>query len=114
MLTVYEKPTCSKCRELIALLTDRGVGLERIDFQTTGLTEAQLRDLLGKLGTGPREVLRAGEPVARELGLPGDRSDDELIALIAEHPQLLQRPIVVRGDRAVLARPAELVNQLLD
>jgi arsenate reductase (glutaredoxin) len=64
---------------------------------------------------GPREVLRTKEPVYKELGLDTrDVGDDELIALMAEHPQLLQRPIVERGDRAVLARPPERVEEILD
>lgn len=113
-LTIYEKPTCTTCRKLNALLAERGIDAERIDYHVTGLTEDEIRSLLRKAGVGPREVLRTREPVYKELGL-GERevSDDELIALMAEHPQLLQRPIVVRGDRAVLARPVERVLELL-
>ena len=114
-LTVYEKPTCTTCRSLSALLAERGIEPERVDYHVTGLTEAEIRDLLAKAGASPRDVLRTREPVYAELGL-GERdvSDDELIALMAEHPQLVQRPIVVRGDRAVLARPVERVLELLD
>jgi arsenate reductase len=114
-LTVYEKPTCTTCRNLSALLAERGIEPERVDYHVTGLTEAEIRDLLAKAGASPRDVLRTREPAYTELGL-GERdvSDDELIALMAEHPQLVQRPIVVRGDRAVLARPVERVLELLD
>lgn len=113
-LTIYEKPTCTTCRKLNALLAERGIDAERIDYHVTGLTEDEIRELVRKAGVGPRELLRTREPVYKELGL-GERevSDDELIALMAEHPQLLQRPIVVRGDRAVLARPVERVLELL-
>lgn len=113
-LTIYEKPTCTTCRNLFALLSDRGVDMERVDYHVTGLREDELRGLLDKMGVGPREVLRAREPLVAELGLPGGRSDDELIALMVEHPQLVQRPIVVRGERAVLARPVEKALELLD
>ncbi len=112
-LTVYEKPTCTTCRKLVALLDERGVDLDRVDYHVRGLTEAELRALLAKLGTGPREVLRTREALVKELDLPGERSDDELVALMVEHPQLVQRPIVVHGDRAVLARPVERALELL-
>lgn len=115
-LTVYEKPTCTTCRSLHALLTERGIDFDTVEYHVTGLSEEQIRDLLRKAGAGPRDVLRTREPLAAELGLddPARHSDDELIALMARHPELVQRPIVVRGDRAVLARPVERVLELLD
>lgn len=115
-LTVYEKPTCTTCRRLAALLHEHGIDFETVEYHVTGLTEPEIRELLRKAGAGPRDVLRMGEPLVRELGLddPATHSDDELVALMAEHPELVQRPIVVRGDRAVLARPVERVLELLD
>lgn len=114
-VTVYEKPTCTTCRKLFELLTERGIDMERVNYHVAGLTEEEIRELLRKAGAGPRDVLRAREPLYAELGLAdGGHSDDELIALMAQHPQLVQRPIVVRGDRAVLARPIERALELLD
>ena len=73
-----------------------------------------MRELLGKLGVGPRELLRTNEAAYRELDLGGrELSDDELIRLLVERPELLQRPIVERGPRAVVARPVERVRALL-
>lgn len=113
-LTVYEKPTCTTCRNLYALLTERGVDFESVDYHVTGIEEPELRELLRKLGTGPREILRAREPLVKELGLDDPEvSDEQLIAQMVAHPQLVQRPIVVSGDRAVLARPVERVLELL-
>lgn len=113
-LTVYEKPTCTTCRKLHDLLMERGVDFESVQYHVTGLTEGELRELLRKLGTGPREVLRTREPLVEELGLDDPAvSDEELIAKMVEHPVLVQRPIVVRGERAVLARPVERVLELL-
>jgi arsenate reductase len=113
-LTVYEKPTCTTCRKLRALLAEHGVEYESIDYHATGIREDELRGLLDKLGCGPREVLRIREPPVKELGLDeAGVSDDELIASITASPALLQRPIVVRGDRAVLARPIERIFELL-
>ena len=114
MLTVYEKPTCTTCRKLATLLIERGVDFDRVNYHVDPLPEERIRELLGKAGIGPREALRTREPVYAELALAErDVSDDELIALMAQHPELLQRPIVERGDRAVLARPAERVLELL-
>ena len=113
-LTVYEKPTCSTCGKLRTLLAEHGVDFESIDYHVTGIEEDELRKLLRKMDCGPREVLRMREPLVKELGLedPGV-PDDELIARITANPVLLQRPIVVRGDRALLARPVERVLELL-
>jgi arsenate reductase (glutaredoxin) len=113
-LTVYEKPTCTTCRRLFDLLAERGIDADRVDYHVTGLTEPEIRDLLAKAAAGPRDVLRTREPTYAEHVAGRDLSDDELIALMARHPELVQRPIVVRGDRAVLARPVERVLELLD
>ena len=113
-ITVYQKPTCSKCRETLGLLRERGVEFEAVNYYERPVTAEELRGLLEKLGLSPREILRKGEPVARSLGL-GDRevADDELIRLMVENPDLIQRPIVVRGDRAVIGRPVANVEELL-
>jgi len=103
-LTVYEKPTCTACRNVFTLLTERGIDFERV----------KIRELIAKTGGSAHDVLRKKEPVYKELGLDQrDVSDNELIKLMAEHPQLLQRPIVERGDRAVLARPVEKALEIL-
>src|SRR3954469_15951713 len=112
-LTVYEEPTCSTCRSLHALLTERGIDFDTVEYHVTGLTEPELRELLRKAGAGPRDVLRAREPRAKELDLDA-LGDDGLIAEMVAHPELVQRPIVVRGERAVLARPVERVLELLE
>jgi arsenate reductase len=112
---VYEKPTCTTCRKLFALLTERGVDFERVNYHVDPLPEERIRSLLQKARLAPAEALRKREPVYASLALAErDLSDDELIALMAKHPELLQRPIVERGDRAVLARPVERVLELLD
>jgi arsenate reductase (glutaredoxin) len=114
-LTVYEKPTCTTCKNLYTVLTERGVDFERVNYHVDPLPEAKIRDLIAKTGGTAHDVLRKKEPVYKELGLDQrEVSDDELIGLMAEHPQLLQRPIVERGNRAVLARPVERALELLD
>ncbi len=97
------------------LLRESGIAFEKVNYYTAPLTEQKLRELLKKMKLQPRELLRTSEAVYRELNL-GKRelSDDELIALMVEHPDLIQRPIVERGRRAVLGRPVENVKALLD
>jgi arsenate reductase len=113
-LTVYQKPTCTKCRTTLRLLKGRGAEFEAINYFETPFTETDLRALLRKLGLSAREILRKDEPVAKQLGIgKKDFSDEELIALMVKHPDLLQRPIVVRGEEAVLGRPPENVEKLL-
>ena len=87
---------------------------EAINYYETPFTEGDLRVLLKKLALTAREILRKDEPVARQLDIgKRDFPDQELIALMAKHPDLIQRPIVVRGDQAVLGRPPENVEKLL-
>jgi len=112
-VTVYEKPTCTTCRKLVALLEEEGVAFERVNYMIDPLDAATLRSLLRKAGLGPRDVLRTREPEYSELGLADDGLDDEaVLKAIVEHPALLQRPIVERGARALLARPVERVRDL--
>jgi arsenate reductase len=114
MVTVYEKPACSTCRKLRDLLTERGVEFRSIDYHTSGLRPEELRDLLAKLDLAPIAILRMREPLVKELGLDDPQvSDERLMALMVEHPALVQRPIVVHGDRALLARPVERALKLL-
>jgi arsenate reductase len=114
VLTVYEKSTCTKCRELAKLLAERGIDYDKVEYHVHGLTEDEVRELVRKTGEPAANLLRAREPVFQELGLGGrEVSDDEAIRLMAEHPQLLQRPVVVNGDRAVLARPVERALEVL-
>jgi arsenate reductase len=115
-LTIYEVSSCSTCRNLAALLAERGIDYEGVEYHETGLDEATIRDLLAKSGLRARDILRAREPLVEQLGLGegGDATDDEIIAAMVEHPRLMQRPIAVRGDRALLARPVDRVLELLD
>jgi arsenate reductase len=113
-ITVYEKPTCTKCREMDRFLRESGVDFTRVNYYLEPLSEKRLRELIRKMGIKPRELLRTSEPVYRELGLGRKEfSDNEIIALMIKHLDLIQRPIVERGERAVLGRPTENVKTLL-
>ncbi len=113
-LTVYEKPTCTKCREMNRFLQENDVDFSKVNYYIEPLSKKKLTELLGKMKISPRELLRTSEPVYRELGLrTGEFTDDQIVALMVKHPDLIQRPIVERGDEAVLGRPTENVKKLL-
>ena len=96
------------------LLRERGVDFSKVNYYIEPLSKKKLTELVRKMGIKPRELLRKSEPIYRELGLAKDEfSDAELISLMVEHPDLLQRPIVERGERAVLGRPTENVEEIL-
>ena len=96
------------------LLRESGIPFEKINYYIEPLTKKKLTELVRKMNIKPRDLVRKSEPIYKELGLTsGQFSDAELIGLMVEHPDLLQRPIVERGDRAVLGRPTEKVKELL-
>lgn len=112
---VYHNEACSKSRGALCLLRERGVAPRVVDYLATPPTVEELRHLARLLGVGPLGMMRTDDKPFAGLGLAvGDRrTDDEWFALIVAHPILLQRPIVVIGGRAVIARPSEKVLELL-
>jgi arsenate reductase len=113
-IIIYQKPTCSTCREVLKLVKASGRPYETVNYYETPLTAAQLKGLLKRAGLAACDVVRSKEDIYRKLGLGKKRtSDDELIALMIAHPDLLQRPLVEAGNRVILARPAEAVRALL-
>ncbi len=113
-ITVYEKPTCTKCREVDRLLRESGIEYEKVNYYLEPLGEEKLRELIFKMNITPRDLLRKSEAIYRELQLGNKEfTDDEIITQMAAHPDLIQRPIVERGERAVLGRPTENIRELL-
>ncbi|HVM04673.1 MAG TPA: arsenate reductase (glutaredoxin) [Acidimicrobiales bacterium] len=111
--TVYFNPSCSKCRTVEGILADKGVDADYVRYLDQAPTRERLVELMGMLGIDdPRAMMRTGEPVYRQLGLAGAGRDELLDAVVA-HPVLLERPIVVREGRAVIARPPERVLEFL-
>jgi arsenate reductase (glutaredoxin) len=112
-LSLYFNPRCSKCRTARGLLDERHVDAHVIEYLKAPPTVPDLRVLMGQLGiSDPRQMMRTGEEIYATLGL-AETSGEALLEAIAAHPVLLERPIVVRGDRAVIARPPELLLDLL-
>ena len=111
-VTIYHNPRCTKSRETLALLEKRGLKPHVVEYLKTPPDKAELKRLLKLLGKSPRELLRAKE--AKEAGLdkPG-LSDDEIIAGMVKRPIVIERPIVVKGERAALGRPPEAVLKIL-
>ena len=109
-IIVYQKPTCSKCRATLSLLKDSGEEFESINYYEAPLTIDKLRELIQKLDLPVQDILRKDEPSAQNLSTA---SDDEIIKAMVENPDLIQRPIVVRGSKAKLCRPPERVLELL-
>ena len=113
-ITIYQKPTCTTCRQAVQILKDSGQPFEAINYYEKPFTKAHLKGLLTKAGLQARDVLRTKEDIYKTLGLAKkDLSEDELLTLMIEHPDLIQRPIVEKGERAILARPADTINTLL-
>mgnify|MGYP001618192110 FL=1 len=113
-LTIYQKPTCTTCRQTMAILKEAGVDFEAINYYIDPIPKKKLKELLSKMKLSPQELLRTKEPIYKELK-PAEKklSDDELIDLLVKHPDLIQRPIVEKGSKAILARPAEKIREIL-
>lgn len=112
-VSVWFNPSCSTCRTLAGLLAERGVAADYVRYLDAAPGRAELERVLALLGTDdPLAITRTGEPLFAELGL-ADADRDRLLDALAEHPALIQRPIVVAGGRAVVARPPERVLELL-
>ena len=110
---IYHNPRCSKSREALALLQQRGIEPRIIEYLKTPPTENQLRHVIKKLGIEPEALLRKGEDVFKEKFAGRNMSHDEYIAAMAESHILIEWPIVIRDDRALIGRPPESVTELM-
>ncbi|AKD05787.1 arsenate reductase (glutaredoxin) [Pontibacter korlensis] len=113
MLKIYHNNRCSKSRQTLALLNEAGQEVEVIEYLKTPPTAEELRDILKKLNMKPVQLLRKGEAVYKEQFNGKQLSDDEWIQVMVENPVLIERPIVVKDNKAVLGRPPENVQVLL-
>jgi arsenate reductase len=112
-VTIWHNPRCSKSREALKLLEDEGIVPDIVRYLDEAPSEAQLRDLLKMLGIGARDLMRTKEALYKELGLKDVADEDALIKAMAEHPKLIERPVVIKNGKAVIGRPPENVVDLV-
>lgn len=113
-IIVYEKPTCTKCRQTKKILDEAKMDYISVRYYEEPISVSVLQRLLKKLDMKPMELMRKKESIFNELNLKGNSlSDDELIKIMVENPDLIERPIVERGDKVVLGRPPENVFKIL-
>lgn len=113
-MKIYHNPRCSKSRQTLAILQDAEVELEVIEYLDTPPTETELNDIIAKLGIAARDLIRTKEAEFQELGVAQEvLSHDSAITLMATTPKLMERPIVVTEEKAVIGRPPENVLDLI-
>lgn len=113
MLTIYHNPRCSKSREGLSLLELQGNLFTVIKYLSEPLSKEDITSIIAKLGIAPIELVRQKEKVWIDQFKSSQLSDEDIIEVLVKHPSLIERPIVVNGDRAVIARPAESIKQIL-
>jgi arsenate reductase len=112
-ITVYEKPTCTTCRKVAKALTENGVDFEKVNYYVDSFSKTKLQTLLKKMKMNPSELLRKNEKAYKELKLKERNfTEKQILDLIIKHPDLVQRPIVEKGAKAILARPPEKISEL--
>lgn len=111
MTTIWHNPRCSKSRQTLALLEEKGITPTIRKYLEDAPSAAEINDVLQKLGKAPLELMRTKEAEFKELSLKG-ASDDALIAAMASHPKLIERPVVIEGEKAAIGRPPESVLAL--
>lgn len=113
-VSIYHNPRCSKSRQTLALLQEQGIEPTVIEYLKDTPSEDEIKELLSKLGfVSARELMRSKEDVFKELELKNENDEDKLVAAMAAHPKLIERPIVVKGEQARLGRPPEAVLEIL-
>lgn len=112
-ITVYEKPTCTTCRKVNKILSEKKIPYASVNYYIDPITTSKLKELLQKAKLSPSDLLRKSEDAYKEQVYGKTLSDTQLIALMCKYPDLIQRPIVEKGNRAILARPVEVLNDFL-
>ncbi len=113
-IQIWHNPKCSKSRATLKLLEEREVDLEIIKYLETPHTKEEIKNLLSMLNITPRELMRTKEDIYKELNLKDEKSDEKLIEAMIKHPKLIERPIVIRNQKASIGRPIENIIELLE
>lgn len=112
-ITVYEKPTCTTCRKVVNILKENGIEFEEINYYIAPFTQEKLESLLVKMGMKPSDLLRKNEKAYKALNLES-YDESQIMELLLLESDLIQRPIVEMGERAILARPPEKIYELFE
>ncbi len=113
MLKIYHNTRCSKSREACSILEDKGVEFETIEYLKTPPTQKEIKGLLKMLGMKAQDIVRKGEPLYKEKFADKKLSESEWVKALAENPILIERPIIVKGNKAIIGRPPEKVLEFL-
>ena len=117
-ITIYQKPTCTTCKQVCTALKESGVSFDSVNYYLDPLPKSKIKDLLKKMGIPASGLLRSKEDIYKKLHLADkvagkELSEEEIVDLMVKHPDLIQRPIVEKGAKAILARPAERLKEIL-
>ena len=113
-ITVYEKPTCTTCRKVAKAFSEQGIDFEKVNYYTKPFTKNKLKELLTKMSMKPSELLRKNDEAYKKLkSKSAQLTEDEILNLMIKNPDLVQRPIVEKGNRAILARPPERIREIM-
>lgn len=113
-ITIYQKPTCSTCKEVFQTLQAAGADFEAVDYFVTPIPKAKLKELIQKMGVAVKDLIRTKEQIYQDLRL-GEKNltEEQLLDIISIYPDLLQRPIIEQGEKAILAKPAKKIKEFL-
>lgn len=112
-MTIWHNPKCSKSRNAVTLLEEKGIEAKVVKYLETPPTKEELKAVLKMLGISPRELMRTKEEIYKELNLKEEESEEKLIEAMVTYPRLIERPVVMKDGKAVIGRPIEKVIELL-
>ena len=112
-VTIWHNPRCSKSREAMSILEQNNERVKVIKYLDTNPNESEIKAILKMLGVTPKELMRTKEDIYKELKLKEENNEDVLIAAMVKHPKLIERPIIIKGDKAIIGRPTEIIAEFL-
>lgn len=112
-IQIWHNPRCSKSRNAMALLEEKSIDADVVEYLKEDISKEELKNVLSLLGMSAQELMRKGEDIYKELNLKEESDEDKLIDAMIQNPKLIERPIIIRGDKAVIARPIENLEELL-
>lgn len=113
-ITIWHNPKCSKSREAMKILEDNECEAEVVKYLESNPNETEIKTILKMLGVTPRELMRQKEDIYKELKLKDETDDQKLILAMVEHPKLIERPVIIKGDKAIIGRPTEKIAEFLN